>query len=824
MLFNNPRSVVASLDGGDGTYLHTDIVLQRIVEKLTPPTIYANNREMIDAFSQTLVNYSPVSINIMDFWNKRQLSNIVMPLKDSDFDTITSDKIYIDETSKGFFINSIKDLQERLAQTYLNNFYTTAYKVRNSHTLRQKLYQIFNSFGISVDEKNLLFNNINVLFKEERFITSKDYNMKKGKKVALTYAALSAHEAEIEGPLTAQAFFLDYEEIAPLQYSVESVLLPDVYNAFVKPLAHPLGLGLDYKKVCINELTDRVFNRIRKLSDGVTVKCTHPSDTLPTLPPPVLLPYIINPDYIDEETTPDIERRIPDLPYEAAVQNTENIYVDEVLTGPWDPANQNPTPEMYFASIDGFNLWEEIAEIDEGEGNTLEDIQYGYGDEEYAGMNYTKYIFANGAYLIEYTCILQDKSIQRIIEYYRFDLFNTSIHLNTVDKDETLPKWAYPELYGKSINIVHGLIDDIDTYPDGPLKAPHLFTLEDGTPDAGGYDVGVWGPLGTGYPTTDVPRIILNTAVSAGTVVNQVTTKDSLNYTNILATAGQTTFTISFSLDSVSVYVDGVKVRETVDYTISAGNVIFNAPLSGGDWVNICSDPIGSLITDYTASSGQTEFNITPKARNVLIFKDGIKVPEYNTTYTFLDIYGEVENNEENIVIETKVVFTNALTSEWIQIIENPIGTDEFSEVAASLEDTFNVITPAFRIQVYVDGIKLMENQYEYINDHEFLIPGSYSWPKNTNIITTEPQFTSVYSLVARFISTRECIINVYNLRDQQEISIREEFDIRTIRHQENIVHINQTEDTNIIRTATKDGITTAENVVNKYQKTRTTK
>lgn len=608
MLFNNPKGYVGpSSSNIDGTYLHEDIVFRRIVEKLTPPTIYNANKEFIEAFTKTVVNYSPVSINILDFWNKTEQKSVVVPLKNSIFNTINEDKIYNDNLIKAFYINSIKGLQDKLAEVYMNNFYTTTYKTRNSYILRQKLYQIFTKFEIPNDKKSLLFSDINKLFREERFVTNKDFSTKKGKVTAINYTTRSAYEASIEGPLKSESFFFNYIEKGPFEYEVESSLLTDVFNSFVKPIAHPLGMGIDYKKICNSDLTDRVFNKLRHTSSAVSIKCTFPSDQSPFTPPPVLLPYIINPDYIDENTTPDIPKWVVDLPWPSAVQNTEIIKTDESILGPWDPANPNDIPEIIFATTDGYNLSSFISDLDEGEGNILYDVQYGYGDEEYAGMNYTQYIFENRSYIIEYVCKQNNGRDKHIIEYYRYDVFDTSIHKNIYQESPTLPLWAYPaEPILK--NMVHGEIIDLDPFNTRALKSQNPFTIsDDPTPgdspnidnpdDTGGFDSGVWFPLEVNYPTR---------------------------------------------------------------------------------------------------------------------------------------------------------------------------------------EGSFDPLTP-----------------------------GSYNWDIKTNIITTEPQFTEIYSLVARFIENRGCMVNTYTLKTKEEISIKEEFSIRRIDTQRNIIHLDQ----NVVNYSPKDKLNT--NILN---------
>ncbi len=504
-LFNTPDIQFSpGVDGGDGSFLHKDVVLQKIVKNLTPVTVYNDNSEFIDAFSQTLVNYSPVSINILDYWSKRELQQVIKPLSNFDMTVMPEDKLfYINDQAKAsgeptaFFINSIIVLQEKLAETFMNNFYTTAFKTRTSHTLRQKLYHFFTMFEIDINDANnieMLFGNINTLFKQERFITNKEFNEKKGKVITLSYAARAAWEAKIEGPLTSTDFFLDFFDLGAFSYRVESVLLGDVYNAFVKPITHPIGMGLHYIKVCKIELSDKVLNRIKYTADAITVKCTFLSDTSPLKPPSRLLPSVANPDYDNQEPISDDNPEFIDyLPFPSAIQNTEKVKIDESLSGPWDPETE--TIERVFATKNGLGLWSELT-IDQGNGNILIDIEYGYGDYLYAGMTYTKWIFKNGAYLVDYECMQENGKIKHIIEYYRFDIFDISIHMNIIAQDTILPKSMYPEI--SDINIVHG--ENYVQGPNEPIRKlwPYgvgpLSPLAEETSDRyiKGLDIGSW--------------------------------------------------------------------------------------------------------------------------------------------------------------------------------------------------------------------------------------------------------------------------------------------------------------------------------------------
>ncbi len=534
-LFRTPKHKIRPKQGsgGDGTYLHKDDIWATTVKSLVPHVIYADNFEIIDAFAATVVNYSPISINIMDFWNKINLQQAVIPnpndthilqhLYDKD-----KRKVYIEHgKAKAFWVNSMMNLQERVAYSYLNNLYTSATRTKMSHTVRQKIYRMFELWDYKPDDtKELLFSRINKLFKEERFVTNKDYNMRKGKKIDLEYAARSAWDSMIEGPLTSPSFFLDYipvldtlqNEVA-LEYKVESVLLPFIYDSFVMPLAHPIGMFVDYLKVCKIELSDHVLGGFNWRADVISVKCTYPSSVTPFLPPPMKTEWKENPSYNPGIAVSDNNLKyIYDLPFPAQVPNTEIIINDGSLDGPFDPGG-NHLPHIVLATADGksdptpngIKLWYEIIDFDEDEGNILIDIEKGTGSYEYMGYDYTKWLFENGAYVIDYACVLPNGKYEHIIEYYRYDIFDTSIDYNVIATNALRPAYAYPGI--KYTSLVNGLLNNFNPcvppgaskwgpFPFGfvnPYNPPPMPPLGWEDLKIKGYDLGYYTPTPAGW-------------------------------------------------------------------------------------------------------------------------------------------------------------------------------------------------------------------------------------------------------------------------------------------------------------------------------------
>lgn len=95
------------------------------------------------------------------------------------------------------------------------------------------------------------------------------------------------------------------------------------------------------------------------------------------------------------------------------------------------------------------------------------------------------------------------------------------------------------------------------------------------------------------------------------------------------ATDGQTSFDLAATLlssqDKAKVYLNGAKLRGTVDYSISQ-TVVLNVGAESGDLINISADAGES----YTiASDGQTSFTYTSSsitASNLIVYQNGIRL------------------------------------------------------------------------------------------------------------------------------------------------------------------------------------------------------
>jgi len=402
------------------TIIYKDDVFDELIKSISPYAIYKDNYEFLNAIGTTIVNYAPISVNIIDYWNKDIIdSSIYIPPKPADYiikvlnpfeflekdpdnpkdieglgfqsDPAITEKtvggLLVDEkgsiefshddsvcptneieSEERFFINSTIGLQDKLAYTHMNNFYITTLRAKQDNLLNQRLRTSLIRMGI-IDPA--LFNNLNSLFDEDSFLTNKHFITKKGTEIGIKYAGKKAYTAEIQGEGTSHgSFFMDIETIAPFEYSIESNLLSSIFESFIKPLAHPIGMGYKYKNVCKDEFANKTEYPLVKITYNeaiVSVDC---------------LCWLVDP--MPEDNIPGEEYPLPPEPYEV-----DCIY------------GNYPEPKI-FATPDGTGLWAGISD-DEGTGNILDEYEEGITTHlEFLGQKYKKYTFQNDNYLIAY--------------------------------------------------------------------------------------------------------------------------------------------------------------------------------------------------------------------------------------------------------------------------------------------------------------------------------------------------------------------------------------------------------------------------------------
>jgi len=463
----------------EDTNLLDDEVIKDLMAKLSPYVIFVENQELLESFGTTLVNFSPISLNIVDFWNKDIIENtafipakfpetrihIIQPFEFAEpqsaiyscyedmvcdaeyncvsdpidpidpeygegffkyedeygrlyggalldykksFEELTDARVCPSEGEERFFINSMIGVQDKLAYINMHNFYSTLGRSINDVMIYERLKYVMNEYGKDVH----FFANTNVMFTEDRFLANRSFVTKKGTDLAIKYAGRTAFESQIQGQDTLYGpYYMDVIVDEPFRYHIDSNLLNIVFEKFVKPLAHPIGMGYSFSTVCNNPIASETEYPLIKYNYtelDVLVKCM------------------------------------------CWFQDQDGELLEDVTWIPNDPINPdtktvciyNIDPDAYpeykvFASKDGTGLWEPIAD----DRNTMFALEEGIEQNPsnpYNGNRYKKYIFfprnENGSpitsytnYLIEYfiSPTLHNSPEKVIIQYYRFHSFDS---------------------------------------------------------------------------------------------------------------------------------------------------------------------------------------------------------------------------------------------------------------------------------------------------------------------------------------------------------------------------------------------------------------
>jgi hypothetical protein len=110
--------------------------------------------------------------------------------------------------------------------------------------------------------------------------------------------------------------------------------------------------------------------------------------------------------------------------------------------------------------------------------------------------------------------------------------------------------------------------------------------------------------------------------------------------TTFTATAGQTSFTASYTVGYVQVYVNGILLN-SADYTATTGTtVVLATAASAGDIVDVIALNIGTFTsggytrTTYTGTSGQTSFTASYTPNYVQVYLNGVLLDPTDYTAT----------------------------------------------------------------------------------------------------------------------------------------------------------------------------------------------
>ena len=113
----------------------------------------------------------------------------------------------------------------------------------------------------------------------------------------------------------------------------------------------------------------------------------------------------------------------------------------------------------------------------------------------------------------------------------------------------------------------------------------------------------------------------------------------SYNRTAFTATAGQTSFTASYTVGYVQVYLNGVLLNGA-DYTATTGTtIVLASAAAAGDIVEVLSINVGTVVsgyarTSYIATGGQTSFTATYTPNYIQVYVNGVLLDAADYTAT----------------------------------------------------------------------------------------------------------------------------------------------------------------------------------------------
>ena len=185
---------------------------------------------------------------------------------------------------KNNFKKSYYSKREEIFKLHMSEFFSTIENASKDTKFYEKITKTFNSLGIkSFDLKlNEKFNNF---LNQEYIISNKNFNSYKGKFIAFIFVFNLISQANLQG-FNSDGFIelIENKDEAtkkqiPFSYNIESSLYKETFEAFVKPLTHPVGFGYSFTTVLKFLFEDYFFIKITKHLDKCVIKCLQPDGT-----------------------------------------------------------------------------------------------------------------------------------------------------------------------------------------------------------------------------------------------------------------------------------------------------------------------------------------------------------------------------------------------------------------------------------------------------------------------------------------------------------------------------------------------------------------
>ena len=156
----------------------------------------------------------------------------------------------ISEDIKNIFDQNKIPIYEEFVKIYLNNVYSVLSKTEHNEKLYNALKGLYGALGKDIDTIDTSIDIIGLLT-EDYIITNKDYKSAKGTPKAMEYIYNIVINSGVQRDFLEDntGNFRYYENGNLFEYNIEGTMMSEVYEQFVKPLAHPVGWAYFYQRI-----------------------------------------------------------------------------------------------------------------------------------------------------------------------------------------------------------------------------------------------------------------------------------------------------------------------------------------------------------------------------------------------------------------------------------------------------------------------------------------------------------------------------------------------------------------------------------------------
>lgn len=166
-------------------------------------------------------------------------------------------------------------IKEELVKIYLDDLYKVFKTLQVNQKVVEKIEKINAAFGTEYYKVDVIFN-IAKYINEEHFLTFKSYKEKKGTEDAIRYIYELVGRKLLSEDSKVPFALIEYE---PFNFNVSGNLPSELYEAVVRPLAHPLGFVYQYSQLVSILLEDVFLSTISYNTNALEVRCLLPNGT-----------------------------------------------------------------------------------------------------------------------------------------------------------------------------------------------------------------------------------------------------------------------------------------------------------------------------------------------------------------------------------------------------------------------------------------------------------------------------------------------------------------------------------------------------------------